>query len=236
MLKLKFQYLGHLIQRTDSLENTLMLGKIEGRRRRGRQSMRWLDGITDSMDMSLSKLQSSWWTGRPGMVQSMGSQRVRHDWAIELKWYIARKNHPVKAGWFHFKTQRSKWHAITSSHLIMFLQKAYFSYTSSNIPHPYSTRYNLMNSFHILLRKQKAFDRKCFMFSPPSLKSQLCWNLPSFVSLLFQLRVIAPCPPSIKWKLFLWTSVPLLTVFMTLAYLVFSSFLLDHSHQHINTA
>ena len=75
-LMLKLQYFGHLMGRTDSSEKTLMLGKIEGRRRRGQQRMRWLDGITDSMDMNLSKLRGLVMDGKLGVLQSQGSQRV----------------------------------------------------------------------------------------------------------------------------------------------------------------
>ena len=90
MLNLKLRYLGHLMQRVDSLEKTLML--IEGRRRRGWQRMRWLDGIPDSVDMSLGNSGIWWWTGKPGVLRSMGSQRIRHDWVTELNW---RLYHPV---------------------------------------------------------------------------------------------------------------------------------------------
>ena len=88
MLKLKCQYLGHLMRRVDSFEKTLMLGKIEGRRRRGRQRMRWLDGITDSMDMGLGGLwelvmdREAW--------SAAVSQTIGHDWATELNWTEAQ--------------------------------------------------------------------------------------------------------------------------------------------------
>ena len=92
--KLKLQYFGHLTQRTDSFEKTLNLGKIEGRRR-GWQRMRWLDGITDSIDTSWVSSRSWWWTGRPGVLQSMKSQRVGHDWLTELNW-TCETNNPIK--------------------------------------------------------------------------------------------------------------------------------------------
>ena len=86
MLKLKLQCFGHLMRRADSFEKTLMLGKIEGRRRRGRQRMRcWMASLTQWTWVWVDS-GSWWWTGRPGVLQSMGSQRVRHDRATELNW------------------------------------------------------------------------------------------------------------------------------------------------------
>ena len=117
MLKLKLQNFGHLMQRADSLEKTLMLGKIEGRRRRGQQRMRWLDGINDLMDMSLRKLQEIVKTMKPGMLQSMRLQRVGHDLMTEQPlspqlWSMPLINNPV------FPKSVQKWMVEGHQHMI----------------------------------------------------------------------------------------------------------------------
>ena len=86
MLKVKLQYFGHLMRRVDTLEKTLMLGGIRGRRRRGRQRMRWPVGITNSMDMSLGEFQELVINREAWRAVIIGSQRVGHDWATELNW------------------------------------------------------------------------------------------------------------------------------------------------------
>ena len=86
MLKLKLQYFGHLMWRTDSLEKTLMLGEIESGRIRGQQRMRLLMASLTQWAWVGPSSRSWWWTGKPDMLQSMGSQRVGHDWATELNW------------------------------------------------------------------------------------------------------------------------------------------------------
>ena len=101
ILKLKFQYIDHLMWRIDSLEKTLMLGRIESKKRRGEQRMRWLDGVTYSIDMSLCKLWEWWWTRKPGVLRSMQSERVRRDWATELNWIL--RSHICWVLWYSSK-------------------------------------------------------------------------------------------------------------------------------------
>ena len=121
MLKLKFQYSGHLMRRTESLEKTLMLGKTEGRRG-GWQRMRWLDGYhrLDGHEFEQAS-RVGWWTGKPGMLQSMESQRVGHDWAIELTISLQCLAE-LKLHYIHFMNYVFSNQCNSLSHLIFFVE------------------------------------------------------------------------------------------------------------------
>ena len=120
MLKLKLQYFGHLMQRVDSSQKTLMLGGIEGRRRRGRQRIRWLDGITDSMDVSLSELQDWWWIGRPGMLRSRRCKES--DTTEQLNWTELKLKF-VRTNSLPCEFFRNQWFSdISSLYTLLFLK------------------------------------------------------------------------------------------------------------------
>ena len=128
MLKLKLQYFGHLVGIVDSLEKTLILGGIGGRRRRGRQRKRWLDGITNWWTWVWVNSGSWWWSGRPGMLQFMGSQRVGHNWATELNWTELKL---LSATQCNMKILNKVWKQIMDATLakntVKFDQNLYFS-------------------------------------------------------------------------------------------------------------
>ena len=119
-LMLKLQYFGHQMQRADSLEKTLLLGKIEGRRRRRRQRMRWLDGSVTQWTWVWVNSGSWWWTGSPGVLQSLGSQRVRHDWAIEMNWTELNR-------WLQWITGQVQWITNFEKHYFRQLWMVFFS-------------------------------------------------------------------------------------------------------------
>ena len=139
MLKLKLQYFGHLMRRADSLEKTLMLGGIGGRRRRGQLRMRWLVWVSSG---------SRWWTGRPGVLPFMGLQRVGHDWATELNWtsITVSEESPSFCTLIHSCFGKFVWIQLSVCYHFYYIWRTLFSLSCS-------TRLLVTTPIHICLKK-----------------------------------------------------------------------------------
>ena len=158
MLKLKLQYFGHLMQRADSFEQTLMLGKIEGRRRRGRQRMTWLDGITDSVDNDLGRLWQSMMDRESWRAAAHGVT-VRDDWVTELNWFLIQDDFPLpylQVCWFFLVPAQS----CLLKHLVKFL--------SIFVLYSCRKKFSLFLGFHLFINIPILFTHHLLNFLPIS--------------------------------------------------------------------
>ena len=153
MLKLKLQYFGHLMRRVDSFEKTLMLGKIEGRRRRGRQRMTWWMVSPTQWTRVWINSGSWWWTGRPGVLQFTGSRRVRHDWMTEVNWTERMIGEGSRSGswfwmcyilWYLLKIQISTWVWSSGGKLSLDV----YSLEASDVMSAMSTSWSAFDIYH----------------------------------------------------------------------------------------
>ena len=192
MLKLKLQYFGHLMQSADLFQKTLMLGKIEGRRRRGQQRMRWIASPTQWTWVWVDS-GSWWWTGRPGMLRFMVLQRVRHNWATELYWILYVKcpsyshffllhRHKSKSFWRTLLVHKLRYISLkTALSIIRYTKLQIFNVYSFSLETGYTVKSSLQGNRIIYL-----------LTSFCSMEVKKCWSFFIFLRQIW-------CPQAFLW-------------------------------------